>query len=300
MRTIASLLCFVLGTLWPPAGFAQVRLFASVVPLKYFAERVGGEHVLVKSMVQPGHSPVTYEPTTRQMAGLALANAYLRIGVPFESVWMERIRAANPGLTIIDVRDGVDMVPLQAKSQSIQAAEGEHRDHDHQGMDPHIWLDPAIAITIAFNIRDYLARFDPQNTNKYNENTEHFVRELTDLDDRIKVLFEESNCRRFLVFHPAWGYFARAYGLDQLAVEYEGKAPGPRTLVRLVELAKREGIATIFVQKQFSDRMSETLAAEIGAEVVVLDPLAENYVENLLAAARAISGLSPQIAPDRP
>jgi len=237
-------------------------------------------------MVQPGQSPATYEPTPRQMAALSVADAYIRIGVPFESFWMENIREANPDLEIIDVRAGLDSSLLAYSSLS---SDGQYTEPGRPEEDPHIWLDPAVAGEIAKTIRDYLIRADQTNRDDYLRNTEQLLKELEQLDTRIRNLFKALKNRKFLVFHPAWGYFARAYGLEQLAVESEGKEPGPNALVKLVQLASRENIRTVFVQKQVSSRMANTLATEIGGQVVVLNPLAGDYFESMIKAARAIA-----------
>ncbi|GAH08091.1 unnamed protein product, partial [marine sediment metagenome] len=239
-----------------------------------------GEHVEVGVMVQPGHSPVTYEPTPRQMAALSVADAYIRIGVPFESFWMKHIREANPDLEIIDARAGVD---------SSLRPEGYEKDSVRRDEDPHIWLDPTLAAEIAKTIRNYLIRTDEANSDDYRRNTEQLLDELEQLDTHIRNIFSPVSTRRFLVFHPAWGYFAEAYGLEQLVVEHEGKEPGPHALSRLVELARRKNIRTVFVQKQISSQMANTLATEIDGRVVVLDPLAADYFGNLMKVARAIA-----------
>lgn len=290
IRSIVVSLSCLAAVMWAPAGSAQIRLFTSVLPLKHFVERVGGEYVEVESMVQPGHSPATYEPTPRQMAGLASAQAFIRVGVPFESVWMDRIAASNPGLSILDARDGVALIDSRYDSHAPGSTAAGQDGHGHSGMDPHIWLDPAVAKKITAKTRDYLAAEDPAHEMIYHRNADRFLQELDELDTRIRRLVENANSRRFLVFHPAWGYFARAYDLEQLAVEIEGKQPGPRSLARLIELSESGNIGTIFVQKQFSDRMVQSMAAQIDAKVVELDPLAEDYVGNLLSAARAIAG----------
>lgn len=276
------------AALLPGVAAAQVRFFVSVAPLAYIVERVGGDHVAVETLVQPGHSPVTYEPTARQLTRLASAHAYVRTGVPFETVWMVRIEAANPGLDIIDARDGIELLPMSETHGSSHGA-ADHA-HDHDGMDPHIWLDPNIAARIALVVRDYLVRVDPPNRSGYSANTARLLEDLNELDHRISSLIAQARSRKFLVFHPAWGYFARAYGLEQLAVEHQGKAPGPRTLAQLVERAGKEGIGSVFVQEQVSGRLARTLADALGATVVVLNPLAMDYFDNLLSAARAISG----------
>ena len=269
---------------------AALDIFVSVLPLKYLIERVGGKHVRVESLVQPGHSPVTYEPTPRQMSALANAQLFVRVGVPFESVWLKPIRQNNPQLEIVDARERIELAPISGLSFALE--KNDSTGHVHDNGDPHIWLAPLLAATIAENIRDHLIRIDRSNTQYYVSNTEDLVSELIQLDAEIRQMTADIENHKFLVFHPAWGYFARAYGLEQLAVEYEGKEPGPYALAQLVELVLQEDIQTVFVQKQFHSRVAATLADEIEGRVVVLDPLAENYFDNLRAAARAISGKS--------
>jgi len=290
MRPVWIWVLFLLSTMTAPAANAAVDIVVSVLPLRYLVERVGGSHVHVESLVKPGHSPVTYEPTPRQMARLASARAYVRVGVPFEKVWLAVIRENNPELDIIDAGEHIEPVTMSRRSYTLSQV--DHIGHRHENLDPHIWLAPPLAATIAQNVRDHLARIDPANSTNYAANTERLVAELGQLDAEIKEMTAGIENRKFLVFHPAWGYFASAYGLEQLAVEYEGKEPGPNALARLIELAEREDIRTIFVQKQFDSRVATSLANEIDGHVVVLDPLAEDYFDNLRAAARAISGFS--------
>ena len=180
---------------------------------------------------------------------------------------------------------------MQYQALDIGKSEHSSHDHTHENGDPHVWLDPSLVKTISINIRNHLVRIDPDNSKTYEQNTAELLRELDKLDTDIRQLTVNIEKRKFLVFHPAWGYFARAYGLEQISVEYEGKEPGPNTLANLIEAAKRQDISTVFVQKQFSIRAASTLAEELEGQVVVLDPLAEDYFENLRQAAKAISGV---------
>jgi zinc transport system substrate-binding protein len=268
-----------------------LKVFVSVTPLNYFVERIGGRHVQVAVMVEPGHSPHTYEPTPQQIAALSGARAYVRIGMPFEVFWIDRIQAIYPNLKIIDPRRGIDLLPMRYQAVNIGGKNRGGDVHSHTSGDPHVWLDPLQVKIIAENIRDELIELDRGNSDVYNWNTQQFLDGLDQLDADIRKLTNKVRNRRFLVFHPAWGYFARAYGLEQLSVEYEGKEPGPRTLANLMATVKQLNISTVFVQKQFSTRLAGTLATEIDGRVVVLDPLAEDYFDNLRRAAKAISGV---------
>ena len=265
------------------AGAEPIPVFVSILPQKYFVERVGGDHVKVEAMVTPGQSPATYEPTPKQMTRLAAATAYFRIGVPFENVWIERIRAANPALKIIDARDGI---PL--RSMEADEAGAEHG-HAHGRHDPHIWTAPPLVKIMAARIRDVLTRLDPAHGDDYATNYASFAADLDALDQEIRQTLEPRETRGFLVYHPTWGYFADTYGLQQIPIESEGKEPGAKQLATLIDKAKEMNIRVIFVQRQFSRRNAETVAKAIDGKVVSVDPLAEDYLENTRFIASAFA-----------
>jgi zinc transport system substrate-binding protein len=262
----------------PPA--APIQVFVSILPQKYFVERVGRKHVAVSVMVGPGRSPESYEPTPNQLSRLAGARVYFRIGIEFEEVWLKHIAAANPGMRIIDMRRGIPARELE-RSEGARAPAARH------GLaDPHVWTSPPLVKIMAANIRDTLSQLDPAHRAAYGANCEAFIADLDRLDHDIRALLEHVGTRNFMVFHPAWGYFADTYGLQQIAIEAGGKEPGARSLAHVIEIGKRERIKVIFVQAQFSRRAAETIAQAIGARVVAVDPLAEDYMDNLQRVAR--------------
>jgi zinc transport system substrate-binding protein len=283
-------LLFALLASLPALGSTEpLRVFVSVLPQQGFVERIGGEHVRVQAMVQPGHSPATYDPSPRQIAALAEAELYVRTGVPFERVWMKRIRAANPDMRVLDLREGIETRRLEAHSHD--------HDHDYAGhgteQDPHIWTSPLLVRAMSDAIRDALSELDPAHMADYARNQTAFAAELEALDREIRAMLADAPVRRFMVFHPAWGYFADAYGLTQVPIENEGKRPGPRSLNALIEQARREGIRVVLVQPQFDRRAAEQVAEAIGGRVVAMDPLDPDYVENLRRMARLIAGIEP-------
>jgi zinc transport system substrate-binding protein len=262
----------------PPAAF--IEAFVSILPQKFFVERVGGRHVSVSVMVGPGQSPETYEPTPNQLARLAKARIYFGIGVEFEEVWIKRIVAANPGMRISDMRRGIPV-------RELERSQGTATPAARQGLaDPHVWTSPPLVKIMAANIRDTLSQLDPAHRAGYGANYEAFAADLDRLDHDIRVLLQSASTRNFMVFHPAWGYFADTYGLQQIPIEAGGKEPGARALARVIEVGKRERVKAIFVQAQFSRRAAETIAQAIGARVVAVDPLAEDYMNNLRQVAR--------------
>ncbi len=265
-----------------------IPVFVSIPPQKYFLERVGGQRVQVSVMVGPGQSPATYEPTPKQMSQLADARIFFRMGSPFEQVWMQRIKAANPTMRIVDARNGIPLRTLQPAGGSSSKAMGRKVEKD-----PHIWTSPPLVKRMAAHSKDALGELDPEHRGEYERNYRRFAEDLDRLDREIRNMLDGVKVRRFMVFHPSWGYYADTYGLEQIPIESEGKQPGPKTLARLIDLARHDGIKVIFVQKQFSRRNAEAVARAIGGKVVAVDPLAENYLENLRNVAKIFAEAMP-------
>lgn len=272
----------------PASGLCgdKIHVFVSIVPQAYFLERIGADHVDVEVMVGPGQSPATYEPRPRQMAALGRTNLYFRIGVPFETAWINRIVNANPHMRVIDTRRGITLLPMTRNNPPGPA------DHAGKGRgmdDPHIWLSPRLVKIQAQTVCDALIQQDPVHEEDYRKNLKVFFRDLDTLDATISGLLHDLRHRTFLVFHPSWGYFARDYGLSQIAIETEGKAPSAKTLARIIASAKQKDIRVIFVQKQFSKRSARAVARAVGARVIEVDPLARNYFENMKYLAETLA-----------
>ncbi len=292
-----------------PAGDAYsadtLPVFVSILPQKYFVEKIGAELVDVRVMVPPGASPATYEPKPRQMAGISKARAYFAVAVPFENAWLKKISAANPAMMMVHTEQGVQKIPLADHHHGEKAAQlprdGNHpavgqqiaADSDAVGrrpseLDPHIWLSPPLVITQAGTICSALQALDPSHRSVYETNYRAFVSEIKELDAELRSILAGSQGRQFMVFHPSWGYFAAAYGLNQIAAEIEGKAPKPAQLKELIARARSQDIKVIFVQPQFSTKSAELIAREIGGQVVFADPLAEDWPANLRKVAQQI------------
>lgn len=299
----------------PGSGQGEpLRVFVSVLPQKTFVEKIGKDHVDVRAMVRPGHNPHTYDPTPQQIAALSEATLYIRTGVPFEHAWMERIRSGNPEMQVLDAREGIELVDMEDHDHA-DLPQGEHDGKNgHVGhqtgagyeverqeigqSDPHVWTDPHLVKYMTGRIRDKLAELDPGNEQHYRRNYAAFAAELDALDRDIRLLLRDVANRKFMVFHPAWGYFARAYGLIQVPIENEGKEPGPRAMAALIEQARREQVKVIFVQPHFSSKSAEQVAQAIGGCVVAIDPLSADYADNLRKVAGQIAkaGNSPHCA----
>lgn len=287
MRGITWRVC-VLVCLAGSAAQAADRLpvAVSILPQRFFVEHIGGEHVRVSVMVVPGASPATYEPAPRQMAALARTRLYLAIGVPFESAWLARMAAVAPEMHIVRIDAPLQRMPLGAHAHE------HHRQHDGDGMpDPHVWLSPPHVRVMAAVIRDSLIECDPGHAAQYLCNYESFAREINRCDAAILSALSHLSParRRFMVYHPSWGYFARTYALEQMPVEVSGREPGPRSLQASIQQARTLGVRAIFVQPQFSQKSARTIAAAVGARVLVADPLAYAWADNLVAIAHALA-----------
>lgn len=264
-----------------------LRVFASVVPIQTFIAKIGGEHVDARVMVRPGFSPQTYDPTPRQIGALAGAVLYVRTGVPFEHSWMKRIRSANPAMQVLDVRKDLALLEMERHAHAEHHPESHEPAGQHsQEQDPHVWTSPLIVAHMAGRIRDKLSELDPEHAADFARNHDELVAELNALDADLHQLLDPLQNRKFMVFHPAWGYFADRYGLTQVSIEHEGKEPGARGLAALIEQAKQEGVKVIFVQPQFDKRQANQVAKAIGGAVIAVDPLAANYCDNLRQVGR--------------
>jgi len=284
----------------------RISVFVSIAPQRTFVQQIGKELVDVQVMVQPGADPHMYEPKPRQMVAISMAKLYFAAGIEFEKAKLEKITATNPNLKVIHTDSGVEKLAMAAhRHHHDDHAEKHHEgdrhivDHDHKqgehkgeavhgndhqehaGLDPHIWLSPPLVKIQARTILSALQEVDPAHRSIYEANFQDFSARIDQLDSDLKKTFAGKAGLQFMVFHPAWGYFAHAYGLHQVPVEIEGKDPKPAHLKELIWHARENGIRVIFVQPQFSTKSAELVAREIGGQVVFADPLAEDWFENL-------------------
>jgi zinc transport system substrate-binding protein len=222
------------------------------------------------------------------MVELSKSALYFAVGVDFEKAWLKRIAATHPRMRIIHTDEGIAKIPMTGP----QGHERDRHGHDrtpgyHDGApDPHVWLAPAPVKVQAAHILNALGSADPKNRSWYATGYDAFMKELDALDGELKALFAGRKGERFMVFHPAWGYFAEAYGLEQVSVEIEGREPKPAQLQALIRHARERGIKMIFVQPQSSAKSAEMVAREIGGTVIRVDPLSENWDANMRKVAR--------------
>lgn len=278
----------------PSAKTEKPHVFASVPPLKYVVARIGGERVEAESVSGPGQDPHSLQLSPSQALGLGKAKLFFAVGMPFEESQLPKIQENAPSLKIVDANAGIELLEGHCDHPSHdEEAEGEdggEHEHEHShASDPHTWLSPKLLERQAETIAKALADIDPEGAPVFEANLSAFKAEMGALRAEIEPLLAPHKGKAFYVFHPAFAYFAADYGLIQEAFEADGKAPTPKQMLALIDQAKRQGMRILFAQPQFDSRSAETIAAETGAKVVSLNPLAEDAPENIRAIAKAIN-----------
>jgi zinc transport system substrate-binding protein len=259
----------------------RVPVFVSIAPQAYFVQQIGKELVDVQVLVEAGADPHTYEPKPQQMVALSKAALYFAIGIEFETAKLEKITAVNPRMQVVHMDHGILKLPM-----AVHDHDEVEDDHDHQeGLDPHIWLSPPLVMLQARSILMALQAVDPVHRSAYETNYRAFILDIVDLDADLRGTFDGLQGSSFMVFHPSWGTFAHAYGLNQVPIEIEGKSPKPAQLKELIEHARANRIKVVFVQPQFSAKSAQQIAKAIDGRVVAVDPLARDWGANLRRAA---------------
>ena len=267
----------------------KVNVVTTIMPAAFFIEKIGREKTDVTVMIPPGGNPHTYEPTPSQIKVLSRADLYVKMGsgIEFELLWMDKLTALNRKMRICDAAEGVTLKRMKEHEHEDGKEEG-HRNNELK--DPHIWLSPNNAIIMAGNIRDALIKIDRENKDFYEQNTLYLISDLEALIKEVRSRLKYLKNRKFLVLHPAWGYFAEDFGLLQVPVEYSGKEPTPKRLNNLIRTARKENINVIFVSPQYSRKSAEIIAGEIKGELLVIDPLSKDYLNNLREVTRTLAG----------
>lgn len=245
----------------------------SIVPQETFVKAVCGDKVEVITMIPPGSSPANYEPTPAQVEKFSDCAVYFSIGVPTESS------------NILPSAKNINVVPLAqevAKIYPDRMFEGDERD-------PHIWLSPKRARVMIEVIAEQMGEIDPDNKDFYKSNANDYIAELDQLDLEIKEALDGVQNRKFIVYHPAFGYLADDYGLEMFALEEEGKEATPQHLEAMIDLAKQEDIKVIFYQAEIDSSQSAAYAQEVKGKAMQLAPLSPDYINNLRSMANTMA-----------
>jgi zinc transport system substrate-binding protein len=279
MKRLLTICCLIaiVAACSPVQKSEKAGITVSILPQKYFVERIAGDRFDIHVITPPGASPETYEPVPRQMKILAESALYFTNGyLMFEDHLVDKL-GSEIMAKMINLSQGIDLIAGDVV---------DHGDHVHlYGIDPHYWLAPNEVRIQAETILGALKALDPDNSAEFETNFQEFVNDIDALDNHTKSLISESKTRTFLIYHPAFGYFAREYNLEQVALEMDGKEPTVSHIKYISDLARQEGINIILVQSQFNMAAAEVVANEIGGRVELLDPLPEDWLENMYAIA---------------
>ncbi|MDP2791157.1 MAG: zinc ABC transporter substrate-binding protein [Rectinemataceae bacterium] len=267
-----------------PASVSAVPVVAvSILPQSEFVARIGGGKVKVLTLVGPGASPHSYEPTPRQMAELSGASIWLSIGVEFENALLPKVKSLYPKLKVVNTVKDVVYRKLESHAHEEGAAADEAG-----GLDPHVWLGREAVITQLAATRDALIALKPSEAAIFNANHDAYLREINSVFSLLAKELAPLKGGTTFVYHPSFGYFLDNFGIKQEAVEVGGKEPTQKTLSLLIKNAREDGARIIFVQKQFSPTAAKTVAKAIGGIVVEIDPLAPNWLENIKSMGDAL------------
>ncbi|MDY3245168.1 metal ABC transporter solute-binding protein, Zn/Mn family [Campylobacter sp.] len=303
---------FVTALLLASLLSAKPVVIASIAPVGYLAKAVGGDKIEVQSLAKGDvHS---YEPKPNDMKAVAKASLFIAAGLEFEEAWIPRFKASAKNLVV--VQSDAKIAKLKEEHAGHAGHDEEHGEHkakddkhsghsghaakeEHSGhaehddqheahADPHVWLNPMLAITMARNISDALIAMDKANKDFYLKNFQKLMNDLLAFDESAKNELAGLKNRKFVVYHPAWGYFAEHYDLEQISIERNGKEPKIDEMASTVKMIKDENIKVIFADPNRSQKSAQVLASQTGAKVELLDPLGYNLLENLKIAVKAI------------
>jgi zinc transport system substrate-binding protein len=240
----------------------------SIAPFKYFVNEIAGDDFKVNVMVPAGSNPHIYEPFPEQIDKLRSSVAYISNGyLGFEMTWLDRFYETNMSMKRLSLGDKI--VPLVSDHHH----EGEH----FEGADPHYWVSPKCAMTMAASIKEFLCQLNPSQKEKYEVNFQKLFLKIQEVDKKAQELFSGVQNKSFMIYHPNLGYLARDYGLEEIPVEYDGKEPTPLRMRELIDRARKDGLKTIFVQREYDTKNAKAIAGEIGAGIKIIDPLSENW-----------------------
>jgi zinc transport system substrate-binding protein len=280
----------VLGAAAQAYAAEPIEAFAGIPPVAYLVERIGGDRVHVDVLIQPGQDPHTFEPAPKQIQALGKAKLFFKVGMPFENQLVEKIRAINPRLIVVDTAAGIEKRHLSTEHAAGDAPNGVEHSHGHSadGLDPHVWLSPPLVKIQAANIGLALTKIDPAGEAFFKKNLLRLHQELDALDAKIRLALKPYAGQTFYVFHPAFGYFGDCYHLKQEAIEAGGKQPSPKQLRGLIQQAKSENARIIFIQPQFDRHSAQTVADAIGGRIVTINDMEKDIHANLQDIANKI------------
>lgn len=247
----------------------------SILPQKFFVEQIAGDFFDINVILPPGSSPEDYEPTPKQIRDVSNSRFFFYVGhLGFEKSWLNKVAEVAPSVSFVSCSKGIDLL-----RDGCQHDSGEPMPDSHtQGTDPHIWTSPENVKIILRAISSQLTAAYPNQKVVFENNLKKIISKIDILDTHIRQVLNDSLNTSFMIFHPALGYFARDYHLVQHSIEFDGKSPSTAHMKKMIDLARSEKITTVFIQSQFETAKAEAIAKEIGAKIVPVNNLSEDWL----------------------
>lgn len=261
------------------------ELIVSIAPLKYIVEQITADDFDVEVLVPAGTSPETFDPTPRQMQDVQDATLLFTTGlIEFEQNIVERLEDKS---NVVSLSHGIDLITGSHAHEEHTSHAVEAHAH-HHGTDPHIWTSPRELKIMASNAHKAIMQHYPDSV-KYTAAYNDFVVRLDSLDTMCQQMCAASSTKAFVIYHPALTYFARAYELEQIAVEENGKDPSARHIATLIDKAHAKHVTCLLYQKEFPRSVVDVIARDMGVKAQEIDPLKENAIDNITEITRLIT-----------
>jgi zinc transport system substrate-binding protein len=256
----------------------KIGVAVTLGPEVEWVNAVGGDKVSVTLMVPEGSDPHTYEPLPSQLAKVSDAKMYVEIGTPieFETNYMDKIRSTNPDMLIVNASQGIQLIPNSAENESST-------------MDPHVWTDPKNAMIMVNNIYNGLVQVDPQDKAYFQKNRDQYINQLQELDKNTTKLLKGKQKTDILIYHPAFGYYMRDYNLTQVGAMINDEEPSPQRIAMMVDIAKQNNITVLFNEPQYDPKFMQSIASQVGGQVLTVNDLDEHYIQNMMNVATEFS-----------
>ena len=256
------------------------NISVSILPQKYFVEHIAGDFVRVNVMIPPGANPAISDLTSEQLKMLNNSSLYFAVGyLPFELTHIYSLLKNRRDIQLIKHTDAIELPEKEFPA---------HKHGDVESLDPHIWMSPTYAKQMARTIRDVLSDNFPEKKNLFSENCDRFMQEIDSVDREARRIILSKRHKLFLIYHPALTYFARDYGMEQIAIEDEGKEPNPVHVRAIIDRSREKGVRVVFIQSQFDEANARAIATEIGGEVIAIDPLSPDWKEEMISLLKII------------
>jgi zinc transport system substrate-binding protein len=268
----------------------KIGVLVTIVPQAEMVEAIGGKYIDVTIMVPAGKSPHSFEPTPEQMIKVAQATAYFKVGsgVEFEISYMDTILEQNSDLEVFDCSKNINVISFNehyGMKFYNMTDKNQNKELGNNGTDPHVWTSPINFIKMTEIVYEGLVQIDPEHQTEYYSNYQTYISKLETLNTNISTLLQPYAGKSFMVYHPAWGYFGDTYHLKMIAIEDEGKQPGPAGINAIISQAREQNITVIFVAPQYDTSSAVTIASEIDGKVIFANPLMTNYEETITRLA---------------